>query len=451
MDATVRKQIILLVDEYTKSSARLHTSFKLANSDCKTIAISDDGFLPDDVCSVYDYFLGDFTKYDTYLGRPRFFNQIIIPKFWEINANMSKGSVNDLNKERARIYYIDSHNNKRRIKVVEWVDDNGKVRLADHYNKYGVLYARTAFSAKGERVNKVYYSSEMKPVIYENFVTGAIILNYDGKERIFSNKSELASHYMTLQGYDNCRVYYNSLWHSFFVSERLNATTKDDILFWQEDERDDVPGNMKIILEGRSKRTQLIIVQKKAAYDKLIELGAPRSIVRLKGYMYPFERENEGRRNILIATNSDQVERIEDIVQALPDVKINIAALTVMSSKLQSLEENKNVALYPCVSEEKYGELLKNCDIYLDINKYDEICDAVYRAFLNNQVIMAFANTAHNTLYEADESIYSEEDWEKMVADVREILDNPEALRKRIEMQHIKALAENEDSYALLK
>ena len=67
---------------------------------------------------------------------------------------------------KAKIYFIDTSNNKRRVKVVEWYDDNGKVRLSDHYNKYGVLYARTSFSAKGERVNKIYYSEFMLIIFF---------------------------------------------------------------------------------------------------------------------------------------------------------------------------------------------------------------------------------------------------------------------------------------------
>jgi len=451
MDTAVRPEIVLLFDDYSKDSKRLHTSFKLAKSNCDVVVINEDGFLPEDVNSVYEYFLGDFSKYDTYLGRPRFFNQIEMPRFWETNASMSKGNVYELNKERARIYFINTSDNKRRVKVVEWLDNNDKVRLSDHYNKYGVLYARTSFSAKGERVNKIYYSSNMSPVIYENFTTGAIILNCNNEERIFSNKAEFVTYYMKLRGYEQGRIYFNSLWYSFFVSERLSSDTKDDILFWQEDARDDVPGNMKIILDGKATRTQIIVVQKKEAYDKLIELGVSPAFLRLKGFIYPFERENEGRTKVLIATNSDQIEHLEDLIKALPEVDFNVVAITTMSSKLHDLESYSNISLYPGVETDVLDDLFKECDMLLDINNYNEICDATYRAFLNNMVIMAFDSTMHNGAYTATESIYKTDDWEKMVSDIKEIFSDKSMLEKRLELQRQHGLSETERSYALLK
>lgn len=450
MDNSFRKPIVLLFDEYSKDSKSLHTSFKMAKSNCEVVVINDDGFLPDGVISVYDSFLGDFTEYDTYLGKARYFNQIVIPEYWEIDASTSGGKVHDLNKDRAKIYFAETNNNKRRVKVVEWYDDNGKVRLSDHYNKYGVLYARTAFNAKGERVNKVYYSSNHREVIYENYVTGAILLNEDGKERIFSSKIDFVVYFMNIKGYDEYRVYYNTLWYSFFVSERMKAGVKDDILFWQENPREDIPGNMQIILGDKAQRTQLIMVQKRESYNKLIEHGASPAILRTKGFIYPFERENNGSSNVLIATNSDQIEHLEDLVKSLPEVTFHVAALTTMSDKLMSMETYENVRLYPGIKDYILDDLFRECDIYLDINRYDEICDAVYRAFLNNQVIMAFKSTVHNAAFEADEAIYEIEDWEKISNAIREMLTDRSLIERRIEAQHNKALAESVSSYSLL-
>lgn len=451
MDAVAGKKIVLLFDEYSRDSKRLHDSFKSVNTDCDVVVINGDGFLPDGVCSVYDYFMDDYSSYDTYLGRPRYFNQVEIPQYWEITASMSSATVWDFNKEKAKIYFIDTSNNKRRVKVVEWYDDNGKVRLSDHYNKYGVLYARTSFSAKGERVNKIYYSSNNQPVIYENYVTGAIMVYYDNSEHIFSNKADFITYFMKLRGYDTSRIYYNSLWYSFYVSERMSPEKKDDILFWQENARDDVPGNMKIILDGKSTRTELIVVQKKAAYDKLIELGVSPGRLRLKGFIYPFERENTGNSNVLIATNSDQIDHLEDLVLLLPKVNFTVVALTEMSSKLMSMEKYENVTLYPGVEKNMLEQLIAGCDIYLDINRYNEICDVVYRAFLNNQVIFAFDETKHNEIYVADENIYKSDEWERLAKDIEKLCADDTFRQERITAQRTKALAETGKSYALLK
>ena len=135
-------KVVLLFDVYNQDSINLHTSFKLAGKDYLAAVIDDDGFLPEGVLSIYGYFLGEFEKSERVTGKPRYFNQIQVPDFWEISASNTGGKVHDLNKERARIFYAEPKH-KRLIKVVDWYDDNGVVRSSDHYNRQGALYART--------------------------------------------------------------------------------------------------------------------------------------------------------------------------------------------------------------------------------------------------------------------------------------------------------------------
>ena len=71
---------------------------------------------------------------------------------------------------------------------------------------------------------------------------------------------------------------------------------------------------MQVILDGHSRRTSKIYVQKKEAYEKLIELGANRDIVKPLGFVYNFEKENGHSNNILICTNSDRIEKLNELV-----------------------------------------------------------------------------------------------------------------------------------------
>ena len=157
-------KIILLFDNYGLDSRNLHTSFKLTGKDYPVVIIEDDGFLPEGVMSVYEYFLGDFKNAKNIPGKPRYFNQITVPEYWEISANNSSGKAHNLNKERARIFYAEPKH-RRLVKVVDWYDDRGVVRSSDHYNKYGALYARTIFNNKGQRVNKSYFSVDGREII----------------------------------------------------------------------------------------------------------------------------------------------------------------------------------------------------------------------------------------------------------------------------------------------
>lgn len=439
-------EVILLFDTYSIESQDLHTSFKLTGQNYLAVVIEDDGFLPEDVISVYGYFLGDFKNADNIPGKPRYFNQIVVPEYWEISGTNSSGKIHDMNKERGRIFYAEPKH-KRYVKVVDWLDDSGVVRSSDHYNCYGALYARTVFNAKGQKVNKSYFSVSGKEIIVENYVTGDIILNDGDTVNVFHTKLDFVLYFMGKVADKDSRIYFNSLSTPFFVSQRMNPAVKKDILFWQEPERNDIPGNMTIILEGKSNRTERIMVQKEAAYNKLIALGAPKQIVRKLGYVYPVERANMHRLEALICTNSDRIEKLEEIVESLPEMQFHIVALTEMSSKLMSMDGYDNVNLYPNVKMDVLDELFKNCDFYFDINHGNEIVSAVRRAFLNNQLILSFNETVHNRNYVAAEHIFDSKYVNRMIAELQMIMMNPQLIEENIKLQHAAALAEQTAAY----
>ena len=439
-------KIILLFDNYGTDSQNLHNSFKLAGKDYPVAIIEDDGFLPDGVMSVYEYFLGDFKNAANIPGKPRYFNQIKVPKFWEISANNSSGKVHNLNKERARIFYAEPKH-KRLVKVVDWYDDRGVVRSSDHYNKYGALYARTIFNNKGQRVNKSYFSVDGREVIVENFVTKDIILNDGDLVKIFHTKKELVIYFMQKAGYAQHRVFFNTLSTSFFTSQHLGGARKDDVLFWQEPITNEIPGNMRIILDGKATRTAKIMVQKKDAYQKLLQLGAPAEMLHSLGYIYPFKKENGHKPEVLICTNSDRIEQCECLVQALPEMHFYITALTEMSSKLMSMDKYENVSLYPGVKMKVLDELFEKCDYYLDINHEGEIVSAVKNAFLHNHLILAFKETMHNQNYVAMEHIFAATDVQKMIDCLKETMASEMVLKERIEKQHEWAVLEDAEVY----
>lgn len=351
-----------------------------------------------------------------------------------------------MNQERGRIFYAEPKH-KRQVKVVDWCDTRGIVRSSDHYNRYGALYARTTFNARGQKVNKTYFSVTGQEAIVENFVTGDIILN-DGEEvKIFHTRTDFVLYFMEKAGYEKSRIFYNSLSYPFFVSQRLSQEKKEDILFWQEPVRDEIPGNMKVILEGNSTRTSQIMVQKREAYDKMLALGAPESMLRLLGFIHPFQKENHGKPEVLICTNSDRIEQCQKLVAALPELHFHITALTEMSSKLMSMGTYENVSLYPGVKMHILNELFESCDYYFDINHEGEIVSAVQSAFLHNQLIFAFQETMHNGVYVASEHVYRASEVEQMVSDVKAVLTNQTLRKEHLDMQREWALTERKEAY----
>lgn len=441
-----QNDVLLLLENYGQDSQSLHMSLKLAGYDCPVVVIEDDGFLPDGVTSVYGFFLGDFKAVLGEDAGPKYFNEITVPEYWEISGTNNNGKVQDLYKERGRIFYAEPKH-KRLVRIVDWYDERGIVRSSDHYNRYGAIYGRTIFNAKGQRVNRSYFSADGKEVIVENFVTGDIILNEENEVRIFRSKTDFVLHFFVRAGFPQKRIFFNSLSTPFFVSNRLKSQVKRDVLFWQEPTGEEIPGNMQIIFNGEASRTACVIVQNRASYNKLIALGAKQDMVKKMGFIYPFVKENAHHPEALICTNSDNVEQGEMIIKALPQMRFHIAALTEMSSKLTGLGTYDNVSLYPGVKSSVLDELFEKCDYYLDINHESEIVSAVRRAFLHNQLIFAFQETAHNKNYVADAHIYRKEDVEQMISAIRNTMADGTVLDEYLRKQRDAALAERAETY----
>ena len=443
-------EVILLFDSYSLDSRRLHTSFKRAECDHIAVAIEDDGFLPADVMSVYGFFTGDGQwKRDNTEGK-RYFNEVMIPSGLRAdgrqNVDASCREKDWYYGERGKIFYAGAVR-KRQVKAVNWYDERDVVRSKDHYNQHGRLYARTSFDTEGRGVKKTWFSPEGKEIIEEDLIGGEITL-YEGNDiKCFERKRDLVVYFFIKTGYWQKRIFFNSLSTPFFVSNQLKPLRKRDVLFWQESVREEIPGNMRMILEGQARRTEEIIVQRKCSYDRLLDLGVDSAKMHRLGLIYRFRKENGHRAEALICTNSENVEHCREIVDVLPKMHFHIAALTAMSPKLLSMGKYENVSLYPGAGMDVIKELFQKCDYYLDINHAGEIVSAVYRAFLHNQFILAFEETVHNRDYVAERWIYPVKEWERMVDDVQEIMENEELLERCLERQREEALAEDAGAY----
>lgn len=438
---------VLLLEDYGEDSGMLHQSFRSAGFTGPVIVIEDKGFLPEDVISVYQYFCGDFQKSDAVPGKARFFNQIDAPDYWEISGNNSSGKVKDLYRERGHIFYAEPKH-KRLVYVVDWMDEDGTVRFSDHYNKNGVIYARTFFNKAAKRFCKAYFDADGRETLLENFVTNNIILNRDDRVYVLENKVELVLKLLEELGAMGSRIFFNTLSTPLFVSERMPGERQEDVLFWQEGARDDIPGNMQMILSGQSKRSRRIFVQKKESYHKLVQLGASKDILKPLGFVYEFSRKNSYQNEALICTNSDRLEKGEELIRALPNMHFHIAAITEMSSKLMDLSHYENVTLYPGASVQRIEELFDSCDYYLDINHESEIVSAVKQAFLHDQLILGFEQTLHNKMFIASEHIFKEH--ETMLSVLKKIMGNEALLQKRLNLQKRKAMSEKATAYMKL-
>lgn len=446
MDRT--SKITLLFDTFSAESRNLYESFRNAGIDFTAAVIDDDGFLPESVLSVYGFFLGYESRGEKPY-KPRYFNQIDIPEYWRIEGSNTNAKIMNHNKEVAHIFYTEPKHH-RNVKVVDWLDDKGVVRLCEHYNKYGDIYCRTIFNKKGQKAARKFYSAQGKEIILENFVTGDILVLWKDRDWIFRNKTDFVKFFIQCAGLEDTAIYFNSLSYPFFVSQALSQNGYKDILFWHEPVGNEIPGNMQIILKNQATRARTIYVQRRESYEKLISLGASPDIVKELGYVYSFVRENHHRPDILICTNSERIAHINELVQAVPDMHFHIAAITEMSSKLMSVGKYANVSLYPNVKEKVLDKLFEKCDIYMDINYEGEIADAVHRAFLNNQLIIGFEETMHNAYYTADTNTFAQKDYADMAEALNIIIQAPQMIDKALQMQRDWAVAAGAEDYNIL-
>ena len=419
--------MIFLTDRIGEEAGNLIYSFARAGADVQTVVSSYDGFMAEELLSPYSFYVNG--KKPPKPGLPRYFNQIDLPDYWEIESTTTAGEIHDYEDLRARLFYADPKS-ERHLKIIDWLDKNGKVRCSDHYDRYGKRFAQTILDRNQKTVHKSYYDSAGREVITENLTTGDIILTDEGRNYFFKSKAEFIAHFLETAGLAGERLFFNSLATPFFAAERLQMRhrRRDNILFWQEPIREDIPGNMRSILERNAGGVTMIAVQS-------------------LGYIYPNIRKNKGRPEVLIFTNSDQVEKIGELTDALPDVHFHIGALTEMSAKLLILEMKENVTLYPVVWEAKIDELWKSCDIYLDINHGGEILEAVKTAFVNNQLILAFNNTAHNRLFTVGKNIYAPENYEGMAGRIREVLADKGKFKEAVREQRLLANEAAERDY----
>lgn len=395
--------MIKLFDWLNQSSLDLHFSLEAAGYAGLSLVLNDDGCLPEGFSSPYSYFCqmgGDEIS-------PLYFNQVPVPEFWQITGTNTQGEIWNYSEKKANIFY---HEPKhfRLVKNIDWLDKEGKVYLTDHYNQFGWIFARTYFAKDQKICYKKYFNKQGQEVLSENVMTGDVLLNWQEQVHHFANKTDFLLFYLKLNKFEESNIWYNSLSTPFVLSYYLGGEA-NDILFWQEKIGDEIPGNMKIILSQKASRTKHILVQNRDAYEKLLTLLSPeeKEMVSYLGFLSPEVRSNQNRKEILILTNSDQLEGFDILSKELADYRFHIAALTEMSQKLMAFGDLENIILYPNVAPQVVDKLFEVCDIYLDINHGGEILSATRRAYESNLVIAAFENTVHHRSIVLKEAIFS--------------------------------------------
>ena len=153
--------MINLFEYFDKDSEDFLRSELYAKIKIPSVAIHDNGFLPEEVDSPIKFYCG-FRKE----GHPLYFDKVPLPKYWRIDATSQKADVYDLDRKRAEIAY-NSTDNTREVTKVRWLDNDGRISWVEHYNSVGQLFAKTFYN-QGKAVLRKYFNQSGKEVITHN-------------------------------------------------------------------------------------------------------------------------------------------------------------------------------------------------------------------------------------------------------------------------------------------
>ena len=413
--------MINLFEYYNQPTQLLHQTLEQADYHNFTICIEDDGFLPDEVTSPYQFFAANLLHDD---DQPKFFNAVDVPPFWEISGDGQSAQIKDMGHIRGEIRYR-PHYKTRIVSHVRWFDDKGRLRSEDHYSKHGFKFAETIYDLAGKAILKKYVTREGKEVIYENYVTGDYVLDWQGQSYFFPSKVAFITFYFQQIQVDLSEIIINSLSTPFLVLHHMNTEGKG-LLFWQESSNGHVPGNMCSLLDGTLQRQFSVMIPDYREYHTVVaQLNSEQaSHVYQAGYLYDFDKSNQYSNHALILTNSDEILQLEHIIVAHPNMQFHIAALTEMSSKLMAYDQHQHVHLYPAATKDIFAELYQRCDIYLDINQGNEIENAVARAFHHQHIILAWDEVAHQRPFTAPENTFTLEQLNQLNQVLHDITTN---------------------------
>lgn len=374
--------MIFITDELGKFEKNIiELAENVGFKECKTI-------------EAIDLFCGISEKNDVLKEKDRYYAFIDIPQYWSVRADGLNGAIYDNKTKKANIYFKNPIE-KRMVSRVEWIDRNNTVYKVDYYNKYGYMYCSENVSGGNVTVREFYdRNGDIKvleqtgPKTYTTFGTRISPKSYRG----FADYLEAYLKYN--------KIYDENIW-----------LTSDEILnkfAWDY-------GNFKIsyLPQNRLNSDLTVITRTNTAFrilcseEQQVNWYKENSNYKCDR-VYSYFENNElkfGKKEALTITESDQLEYIEQLINDFPEITFHIAASTIMSDKLTRLDINNNVELYPCITEQKRKELFERCDIYLDINHYRELYNAV-----NEANVMAIRASLQTVRFYVDGSLRAEYD-----------------------------------------
>lgn len=447
--------MIFFSDKYTDEIAKLRETLNVLGVDARVTVLEDEAFLPKGVFSPYEYYISRQNRKE-HAERGLFYDALPVPEYWEVRDNGRNVGIYYMGRARAAVCFLESEigaadfpasfengleskgigsamptekgdtvpimaaengcivstnaSEKGVVRCVEWRAESGWTYRVDFYDKYGLKYASEFRGTDGSVESRVFYSDENQEVLVEQPGNDTVTLVEKGMVKTFFNsRKEFIEYYVAEVSKGEKRA--------IFVRDEKMLET------------------LSVNSEG-GQAWDYVCFLNEALLNRYREMGGKNGF---RFYTIPkVYPENKNRGEALILTGCDSIEKMEELIAELPDMTFHIAAPTLMSDKLNRLDEWENVHLYPCVSQEQLQKLWERCDFYFDINHLWETYDAVNMAHQNNLLIMGFENTLHHPELLVKGCRFSEQDYKKMVLVVQYAMRSPELMQKLLLVQQRK-------------
>lgn len=415
---------LVLTDFYHQATQRFLTSLDRASIDYTHVNIVYDGFLPTGALNPFASAIGTVEMPDKALH----YNEIEVPELYEIrNENGTRAEILNGDRVVGYVYYVP--NTPRLVREVVWVDQLGKPVIVHRYNRQGFKFADGLFDSEEKEIKTIYYRATGEKVLTVDIASRIVISEVADKPQVFVNLTAFVVDYIKKLSIKADEIIFNSMSTPFFVSNAL--TESPGTLYFQEVIRKAIPGNMEMILNGKTP-TKRILFENEKELIKTKKLAKEKKInaeLEYLGAIEKFTRENNYRPKVLTITRSDQVLYDESIADLFckQNVKWTIAAPSEVSDKLRNFANtHDNVSVLEAIPAKEVDKLLSENDIYLDINKGNDYENSVRRAYLEGLLVIG------------DKSVIKDPDHELVLETEQEIIDVLKRPDKQVAMKVLR-------------
>ncbi|MCM0583210.1 hypothetical protein [Weissella diestrammenae] len=428
---------INLINQYNEETNLVNNTLKKIFKEFVTVSIENDGFLTTGTYSPTDYFSERENMEKKYAKRGRYYNEVLVPKYWEIIGFGNDAQILDGNQLRGRIIYSSSRLRNRIVASVEWFETSGKIYKKDYYDQYGTIYKEVQY-VDNQPVTEFYLNPQGQIRIQHSLKSGLYtIFQANGDMKAYNNVIDLTKAYIEAKFVNIDKLFFNSLSVDFMVANRITSA-KESVLMWHEKIGTAIPGNMLTFLSNEE-LSRKVIIQDKTSYENFDQIyeGNDRDKVHYLNYNYTLEpRSNRlEHNNAFVLTNTDDVVNLGALIKNAPSIHFHIAAFTQMSDKLKQFESEDNVTLYQSANTIVIDNIWDKTDIYLDINRGSEMDNVLKTAFIRQIPIIGFTSTIHNQKFVHKKGQYLETNESEMIRDLNMIADNSDEWRNLVDQQ----------------